>query len=124
MRELKFRAFKNGVMSQGFTLAEIVKHTNGFSLGDEPIMQYTGLIDKNGKEIYEGDIVEFNDGNIGPIRYVIGYDEKQVAFTAKILGRDPYAHLASAINAYTWCKRPRFIEVIGNIHKSKELSHV
>jgi len=67
MRELKFRAwiYKNSgetsitqrmVYSQGdleafFEQAEMWV--------DTPIMQFTGLHDKNGKEIYEGDVVNF-----------------------------------------------------------------
>lgn len=80
---------------------------------------FTGLLDKNGKEIYEGDIVKKHDtyrkynGKIGEVRYathtlgefVIHTDEDTWAF-----------YYPDGSNFY-----PEQLEVIGNIHENPEL---
>jgi uncharacterized phage protein (TIGR01671 family) len=89
MREIKFRAVR---LSDGQVflpiaiyqtgdepVVEWISATGPSQLSDMPgngvvLMQYTGLRDKNGREIYEGDIlrVDWNDArylvhNIGPV---------------------------------------------------------
>ncbi len=59
MREIKFRAWDNNrnEMSDCFTLYDIEANVIEIEINFK-VMQYTGLKDKDGKEIYEGDIVE------------------------------------------------------------------
>ena len=74
----------------------------------ETIGQFTGLLDKNGKEIYEGDIVEFV--NVDLHDCVIVYDNG--SFMYRELGED--ISLEELRLQFT-------VEIIGNIHDNPEL---
>lgn len=86
------------------------------------VMQYTGLKDKNGKEIYEGDIIEFSyDMFVGNFDTFVAKGKvvfKEGAFYVEIFENErttkDEAYLLYSINLDT-------IEVIGNIHDNPEL---
>lgn len=79
------------------------------------LIQWTGLTDVNGTEIYDGDIVSHKgSGKIPPGDYEVVYSEKAARFGVRIMNNSTrwqgrYSKLYSIIG----CK------VIGNIHESK-----
>lgn len=75
------------------------------------VMQYTGLHDKNGKEIYEGDIVK--------VRRYSSFETEVVKFDKGCF----YAgmHYGSSTRTTLKLIQPKMTEVIGNIYENKEL---
>ncbi len=91
------------------------------------LMQYTGLHDKNGIGIYEGDIVRFKE-----IIYEDCRKKKIVRKETEVMAVS-YEHgtfgLKKSINssrfkAFIWVGEDDELEVIGNIHESPELLEV
>lgn len=115
-RLIKFRAWDG---TQMLPLGVALKHEllgideSDFYLRSEyedvPLMQFTGLTDKNGKEIYEGDIVRFiynstpQEEHIGKVEF----NTDGMGYTFDGLYIEP---------------TPReTMEVIGNIYENKDL---
>lgn len=135
MRDIKFRAwkhvntpemfndvqaieFKSGVAYLGYRLSSSTVRTDEEQLDNLILMQYTGLKDKNGSEIYEGDIVNYKNTFIDPMtgRGKLSVDVnrevvyKNGAFRMKINHSDTSSFFDS-----------EKMEVIGDIYRNPEL---
>jgi len=128
MREIKFRAWnkKNRVMNFALPL-KVWMDNIATDIGREKylkdrdniiLMQYTGLKDKNGIEIYEGDILsvdekEFTDKTNYEVKYFL--DENYPAFDLEGWTGDANA-FSEICGEQEW-----EMEVIGNIYENSHL---
>lgn len=138
MREIKFRAWEPGTKTMWHDNAEsryneVLKkeynqnlmmrldggirtcqwYDNGVTMHDHTafeVMQYTGLKDRNGKEIYEGDILSLLELGVSS-KFT---SKEAVKFDERFGGFAPFCY------PYFY-NRDWAIEVIGNIYENPEL---
>lgn len=129
MREILFRGKRkdNGEWVYGFyvCLGETLHYiltgkldiTKGFPMFEkyevdpETVGQYTGLTDKNGQRIFEGDILKAAEENRKPFIYKVVFVNGVFGLVVKNGGFD--------CSLVLWAKE--CVEIIGNIHDNPEL---
>lgn len=128
-REIKFRAYTFGeglkksmcrVKKIDFSDGEITcEHDYKFKFGEFKLMQYTGLKDCKGKEIYESDILKGHGGYVGRVRYNSSYGRFEIKIDKTTIGcewqiDDSFPLTELNINGCEY-------KAIGNIYENSEL---
>ena len=125
MREIKFRAWIE-TQKRMYEVVSICTRdwffttpegTTWYRGSDFKLMQYTGLKDKNGKEIYEGDII------FETFKHPI--DEGEEPVTAKVIWSAKHAKFQLQDSENTWDiwkdNNLHTYQIIGNIYENKEI---
>lgn len=131
MRDIKFRALDS--IGDGHWRYGYVFHNGKFwaikdgivtvGVREETIGQYTGLKDRNGKEIYEGDVLRYLEEAYRVDEIVPVHRDSHVTNIGFWSGRK-YFHRTPASaydNQDDWMSWPDMYEVIGNIYENPDL---
>ena len=140
MRTIKFRGKRldNGEWLEGYYrgnnegkafISRIKRPPLSFEVDPDTVCQFTGLLDKNGKEIYEGDVLRSDEYPFSCTERdeydnyygAIGWSDAEALFYIVTI-KNPKAYVAGVSDGITDVisqKMMQGFEVIGNIHEDK-----
>ena len=122
MREIKFRAW-HPLLKRMFydccvSVGDWTDNSTHYGGEHNTLMQYTGLKDKNGKEIYEGDIVDFGRWDEGKgERATVEWSEYYTGYAYRFFSQYGGEGVERLNDKYF----RDLAEVIGNIYENSEL---
>ena len=118
MKDIKFRCWTP--WNNRMMLADELRQRSDMPMGmlstksNFNFMQFSGLYDENDIEIYEDDLVEDTDGNIGKVCFEAG-----MFIIGTSSYEDHWKPMYDFFNHYTDSSVD--LKVVGNIHQNKEM---
>ena len=137
MRTIKFKAKRldNGEWLEGYYrgnnegkafISRIKRPPLSFEVDPKTVCQFTGFLDKNGKEIYEGDVLRsdtypfssIQDDEIDNYYEIIGWSDEAASF-CMVAAKNPKSSVAGISDGIlddVEREKMKNFEVIGNVH--------
>lgn len=118
MRNIKFRAWVDNKQGMFPNLTDL----GSWIQKGHKVMQFTGFLDKDKKEIYDGDLIEYYIGgkDFFTELYQLSYSEERGCWQINIVKKCNHINSPQFIAQHLTQTYASCMKVVGNIHENKD----